>query len=167
MSKDYSVSSILFPSLNSNLDGISADIFLRGCKAPHCPGCHNTELQNFVENNKSLEDIISSLKPHSEGFSVITIMGGEPLDSNHDMLLKLLTNLRLEFPEKKLALYTGYGLSTVIEMSKDILEQLDYIKCGRYDETNRAPFGSFLATKNQIMYQKLRGCWSIQYQYQD
>ena len=157
----FSVSSILFPSLNSNLDGISIDIFFRGCSRL-CPGCHNKELQEFVEPTVSEEHIVESLKQHRNKYSVITLMGGEPMDIHKEKLMLLLQILHREFPEKKLSIYTSVDFKNV---DAEILQLLDYIKCGFYDETNRTPTGEFLASKNQIMYKKEEGKWNIQYSY--
>ena len=42
----YDVSSILYPSFNSALDGMSTDIYFQGCKFS-CEGCHNPALKGF------------------------------------------------------------------------------------------------------------------------
>ena len=157
----FSVSSVLFPSFNSNLDGISIDIFFRGCSRL-CPGCHNKELQEFVEPTVSIECIKKSLNSYRDKYSVITLMGGEPMDVPKDRLLYLLKVLHTEFPEKKLSMYTSVDFKRV---DVEILQLLDYIKCGFYDETSRTPTGEFLASKNQIMYKKKEGEWNIQYSY--
>lgn len=162
--KTHSIQSILYPSLNSNLDGISADIFFRGCRPPYCEGCHNLELQRFEKPNKSTEDIINSLKPYVDSLYVVTLMGGEPLDRSHKLLLELIVELKQQFSDIKVAVYTGYNLSQV---PLEILEHIDYVKCGQYQGQNKTPFGSFLASKNQIMYQKSKDTWYIQWECQD
>ncbi|MDV7400107.1 hypothetical protein RZS08_52310, partial [Arthrospira platensis SPKY1] len=55
----FSIKSAEYPSGNSNLDGISLDIFFYGCNRPegHCPGCYNRELWKFIQPNKSWEQL--------------------------------------------------------------------------------------------------------------
>ncbi len=158
----YSIQSILYPSLNSNLDGISADIFFKGCKAPHCQGCHNDELKTFCEPDKSLDDIISALKMYNGQFQVVTLMGGEPLDQNLDSIKTLLIELRTQFPQVKLSVFTKYQLEQV---DREILALLNYVKCGRYCQDLKTPFGSFLASQNQVMYHNPKGTWTPQWKY--
>ena len=159
----YSVSSILFPSLNSSLDGISIDIFFKGC-THHCPGCHNLELQEFSEPTTSVDSIIETLNCHKKKYSIITLMGGEPTDVPEKNLIFLIKTLREKFPDKKISMYTALSFDSV---STEILRLLDYVKCGFYNQQDKTPHGEFLASKNQIMYKKINEEWTIQYSYKD
>lgn len=159
MTKTYRVASILYPSGNSSLDSISTDIFFYGC-SNNCKGCHNLELQQFKQPNLSLEDILSTVKL-ADRANIVTLMGGEPLQQDKDSILVLIE--QLHNMGKKVAVYTGYDMD---EVDKDILDNIEYIKVGKYDETNKAPYGFFLATKNQKMYKKTtEGDWKIQWEY--
>lgn len=143
-----SIASILFPSLNSSMAGISADIFFKGCKR-HCPGCHNLELQTFAEPNHSVEEILNLIEKHE--IKIITLMGGEPVDQPVDDILHLMKSIRDRFPSVKLSMYTGYELD---EIDTRILDFLDDIKTGAYREDLRNKMGSFLASSNQKYFQK-------------
>lgn len=142
----FSIQSIVFPSFNSNPDGISADLFFKGCKL-HCNGCHNKELQEFDSPNTSISDIISALETNK--VKILTLMGGEPLDVDKVLLLELLDSLKGEFPALQLSLFTGHELKDV---PIGLFSYLDYIKVGRYDNTKLNPHGSFLASSNQKFY---------------
>ena len=159
----YSVSSIVFPSLNSSLDGISIDIFFKGCKHL-CPGCHNPELQEFAPSTTHIDTIIKNLKTYEQKYSVITLMGGEPTDMSIIRLIHLLDTIRESFPDKRISMYTVLPFDKV---DAKVLERLDYVKCGFYDQNNRTPLGEFLSSKNQIMYKKVNREWTIQYSYKD
>lgn len=145
-SERFSIQSIVFPSFNSNPDGISADLFFKGCKI-HCKGCHNKELQEFGQLNTSVNDILRAVQKNN--VQILTLMGGEPLDIDIIVLIDLLRLLKTNVPALKISLFTGYALS---KLSISILQYLDYIKVGSYDETQLSPYGSFLASKNQKFY---------------
>lgn len=148
MEKTLSISSILFPSLNSSLRGISADVFFKGCKR-HCPGCHNLELQTFAEPNHSVEEILGLIEEHE--IKIITFLGGEPVDQPIEDFLHLLKSIYEKFPEVKMSMYTGYELE---EVDTRILDFLSDIKTGSYREDLRNKRGSFLASSNQKYFQK-------------
>lgn len=144
--KKYSVQSVVFPSMNSNPDGISADLFFKGCTL-HCKGCHNLELQRFSEPNTSILDIAQAI--HKNNVKILTLMGGEPLDVGVVLLCDLLRNLKKLFPTLKFGLFTGHELK---DLSHSLVEYLDYIKVGKFDCEQLNPKGSFLASKNQHFY---------------
>lgn len=144
--KKFSIQSIVYPSLNSNPDGISADLFFKGCNI-HCSGCHNKELQEFGAPNTSICNIIQAIE--NNGVKILTLMGGEPLDVDRLLLFELMKTLKRKFPELKISMFTGYKLKNV---PVGIFSYLDYIKVGRYDNTKLTPQGSFLASSNQKFY---------------
>lgn len=149
-SERLSIQSVVYPSLNSNPDGISADLFFKGCTL-HCKGCHNLELQSFSAPNTSIHTVIKAINKNN--VKILTLMGGEPLDVNILLLHELLKILKKTFPYLKISLYTGHELS---EVSPVLFGYLDYIKTGRYDCTQLNPKGSFLASKNQHFYKIMR-----------
>ena len=148
MKNTLSIASILFPSLNSSMAGISADIFFKGCKR-HCPGCHNLELQTFAEPNHSVEEILNLIEKYE--IKIITLMGGEPVDQPIENILHLMWSIHRRFPSVRLSMYTGYELD---EVDPRILDLLSDIKTGSYREDLRNKRGSFLASSNQKYFQK-------------
>lgn len=143
-----SIKNILYPSLNSSLDGISIDIFFYGCTLK-CKNCHNYEIQRFVPPNKSFEDIKTAITPYCTRAKVITILGGEPLDQPKTILVEFIEYLKKEFPALKISLYTGYT-----QVPPELLKSLDYVKLGNYRDDSRTPEGAFLASKNQVMLKR-------------
>lgn len=143
-----SISSVLWPSMNSSLSGLSMDIFFKGCKR-HCPGCHNLELQTFAEPNHSVSEILSLIE--NTKTKVVTFMGGEPMDQPIESFLYLIETIRENFPEVRMSMYTGYELD---EVDTRILDFLNDIKTGSYREDLRNKRGSFLASSNQKYFQK-------------
>lgn len=146
----FSVSSILYPSLNSSLEGISADVFFYGCTF-NCKDCHNKELQEFKQPNTSIEDFCKTVSQH--GVKIITFMGGEPLQQDRFSFLQLLSTLSQKFPQLQMNLYTGYELEHIPE---DIKSYFTAIKTGTYQASQRTAPRSFLASKNQKYYRQER-----------
>jgi len=115
--------------IDYNLKLKSLDIFLAGCKGPHCDGCQNQELWDF-NIGKPWWDWCDKLKSHIESGMVDNIMvyGGEPLDQDIDTLANLL-NWFTELTNKPIWLFTKYDLNKVpIVISK----YCRYIKTGEY-----------------------------------
>lgn len=136
----------------------SLDIYLAGCKGPHCSNCHNPESWDFdsgVPCTKSKLKQWTQFKFHSfpELIDNIFVMGGEPLDQPKEDLHFLLHFLARY--EKPIWLFTHYDL-TDIPFSTRIL--CDYIKTGRYDETKlnqpNLCYGIQLASGNQKVHKK-------------
>ena len=107
------------------------EIYLAGCIAPHCPGCHNPESWDFSAGTaltpNALKKLIASIEDAGELVKNIWIMGGEPLHQQKNELMKLLKSL--EKTDKDVWLFTRYQLEDV---DPDILEKLNFIKCGAY-----------------------------------
>jgi len=158
--KVFSVSSALYPSMNSSINETSLDIFFVGC-TNECKGCHNKELQTFIPSNKTWNQITTTIVLATKA-TVVTLLGGEPLQQDLQLIKKLL-----EFIHRigiKTCIYTGLDFEAV---PKDILSELDYLKTGFYDEDNLTPIGSFLASENQKMFQKVGDNWEVQWEYDE
>jgi organic radical activating enzyme len=130
------------------------DIYFSGCNPPHCKGCQNPELWEFVnENNyiKKFNDIEEKVKNFNILIENIMLFGGEPLDQNHDEFLDFLNKLKTL--NKKIWLFTRYNIDEVLE---DIKNLCNYIKCGRYlpelKTEDNTKYGIKLATSNQNIY---------------
>ncbi len=133
--------------------GISFNIYLSGCHG-YCEGCHSDHTWDFTSGSAlvphDLIDYMFTLSDYT--FDHICILGGEPLDQPIDDLVELLKLLKVNFPEKKLWLYTHFEKR---EVDKRILSCLDFLKTGKYEkslEPAKEQYGVFLASKNQRIY---------------
>jgi anaerobic ribonucleoside-triphosphate reductase activating protein len=137
----------------------SFDIYISGCKAPHCPGCHNPEGWDFNQGDEYThlyaEKIYDKMKGFYSLIENIMIFGGEPLDSPTDELVDMITFINVATDGKPVWLFTRYDIEDVPEKIKLVC---DYIKCGRYEEDkkieNYKQYGITLATSNQKIYKK-------------
>lgn len=153
--KIFSVQNLLFPSFSSNPDGISGDLLFKGCKR-HCKGCHNLELQEFAPPDTSVNDIIRAIKAND--IHILTLMGGEPLDQDIKALRYLICSVKDEVKGLKVSLYTGNEFE---EIPEEILELVDYVKTGRYDEDNLSNGDYFLASYNQRFYKRANSGFTL------
>lgn len=132
----------------------SFTIWFSGC-THRCKGCHNKELWNRDEH-KSIKvgDVYDIVHKCNIRYNVrdLVLLGGEPLQQDIDALLKLLVLCKKD--GMTIWLYTGYDFDDV---PCEILEHLDFIKCGKYDITKKQD--GFPASSNQILYKYSNNAW--------
>lgn len=137
-----------------SLSNKSFEIYLSGCKAPHCKNCHNPESWDFNAGREINFELIKKIKIKIKEFDSlidnIWVLGGEPLDQTTDDLLWLINHLNKT--NKKIWLWTGYDIS---KANQHIKESVDYIKCGKYIDNESkylTKYGFWLASSNQKIY---------------
>ena len=135
-----------------NLAFKAFEIYVSGCKAPHCKGCHNAELWMFnvgdcwnAEKGNALQSKAEEL--HLAGLADYAwILGGEPLDQNLDNLGDLIR--RMSHAGLKIVLWTHY-----YSIPEEIASLIDYVKVGPYIEGKESwiepVFGVKLANQEQ------------------
>jgi anaerobic ribonucleoside-triphosphate reductase activating protein len=137
----------------------SLEIYVSGCSAIlHCENCHNPESWDFnigeeYNYNYFAERIVPKVNEFPELVNNIFILGGEPLDQDHEELKKMFLDLKtLKIP---IWLFTRYNF---YEIPLIYLRLTDYIKCGRYIEElkveDKVQYDVHLATSNQNIYKK-------------
>lgn len=118
--------------LNYFLGRKCLEIYISGCKEPHCPGCHNPELQIFnLEDN--LEEYKEKIKIRIQTgmIDAVDILGGEPLDQPLDKLEELCLSIKSKY-NIDVWIWTKYDFSTACDIMKNFIDYVDYIKTGRY-----------------------------------
>lgn len=151
----------------SNGPGIGASIFTQGCPfSPHCKGCHNSSIWNFDGGkpftSKTIDTIIDLVKP--EYIKRLSILGGEPLVSkNLFPLAGLIESAHKARPDIDIIVYTGYTLQELQERRNKefyldwILNHIDFLIDGRYEEDKRDITLAFRGSRNQIIWD-MRDC---------
>lgn len=100
----------------SNGEGVGVALFVQGCHF-HCRGCFNPETWDFdggKEWNDKVKQTFMDLanKPY---IVRISILGGEPLcNENASEVATLIRELKTEYPDKCVWLYTGYDFDDII-----------------------------------------------------
>lgn len=134
--------------------GFRYAVFTQGCPH-HCKGCHNPQTHDFGggsidDTDRIFEDIMKN--PLLDG---VTFSGGEPF-CQCKALVQLAERIRA-CKERSLGImsYTGYTFEELIERSmtdsdcRALLESLDYLVDGRFEEDKRSLELKFRGSSNQ------------------
>lgn len=93
--------------------GVCVSLFLQGCPH-HCPGCHSESTWDpnggtKIEYDELLQEIKEAICANGI-MRNFALSGGDPLAPyNLPTSLKLLYDLKLEYPDLKIYLWTGYS----------------------------------------------------------
>lgn len=135
----------------ANGRGIRTSLFVQGC-AFACKGCFNSETWDF-EGGRAWDEKIENQflaltgKPHIAG---ATILGGEPLHpANVEGVTGLVKKLKAEYPEKDIWVYSGYCFEELQERKLEILEHIDVLVDGRFEEGRKDLTLRFRGSSNQ------------------
>lgn len=151
---------IYFDTGNSH--GISTTLFVSGC-SNYCYNCQNPQTwdcnygEKFTEKVK--EEIIDSLcNPH---ISFFVLSGGDPLyKTNIEDVLSLVKEVK-EKTDVKIIMYTGSTLEEILsegnEIKNDIINSIDYLVDGRYDEGLKTTKRELRGSLNQKCYMNQNG----------
>lgn len=111
----------------SNGLGVGVALFVQGCDLnPHCKNCFNQNTWSFDDGKKFTEATLATLfsfinKPYITRF---TLIGGEPLaDNNIGTVLNIIKDVKVNFPDKKVWIYTGRVFESIINDSSDAGEK--------------------------------------------
>ena len=158
----------------NNGEGLRVVLWLSGC-SHHCKGCQNP--QTWDENSGIEFDISAKNEIFEElskdYISGITFCGGDPLhESNLDNVLNLIEEIREQFPDKTIWLYTGYEYEEIMdyveqcdlsddygyqimmcnyeyETRQEIIKQCDVLVDGRYEDNKRDVLLHWRGSSNQ------------------
>ncbi len=143
----------------ANGPGIRVSLFVSGC-SHHCKGCFNPETWDEAYGQPytvaTEETILEFLKPNY--VSGLTLLGGEPMEPEHQKaLLPLLREVKQQYPEKSIWLYTGYRLDDEIlkymytnnSNTREILSLIDVMVDGRFIEEQKNLKLYFRGSENQ------------------
>lgn len=124
--------------------GVCVTFFVQGCDI-HCPGCHNQHTWDFEGGYEftydTIQTIIEALKANGVQRN-FCIMGGEPLHPKNQFLTNLIiTEVRKEYPNIKIYLWTGYSYDDLVakkeKLLQNILQNIDVIIDGPYIKEQR------------------------------
>lgn len=113
-----------------NLQHRALEIYVSGCRPPHCKGCHNPELWSFdvgVDcDSEELAKLTNKLRALKDAKLVdyVWVLGGEPQDQKEAELAALFRELSTVAPTM---LWTSYE-----EVKPALLPYVTYAKLGPY-----------------------------------
>lgn len=143
----------------ANGPGLRVSLFVSGC-THRCPGCFNEIAWDFNYGesftDETISYMLSLLEPaHIEG---LTLLGGEPFEpENQAALVRLLREVKQQYPKKSIWAFSGYLFDTQIlsgklgawDITKEILQYLDVIVDGPFVEAQKDLTLRFRGSSNQ------------------
>ena len=126
----------------NNGDGIRVVLWVAGCDH-HCKGCQNQQTWDYnsgIEfDDEAKKELIEALsKPYIKG---LTLSGGDPLCAADNNFFFFLCDLKRQFPDKDIWLYSGYTIEEILKdnnvLKSNILLLCDVLVDGRYIEKKR------------------------------
>ena len=139
----------------ANGPGVRVSIFVSGCHH-HCKGCFNEEAWDFNFGNnftsETIDEIIEAMKP--DYINGLSLLGGEPFELiNQQGLLPLIRKVKEIYPEKTIWAYSGFTYDELNDMkhkeTKEILNLIDVLVDGKFDEDLKDPYLYFRGSSNQ------------------
>lgn len=138
-----------------NGEGIRVSIFFSGCNF-RCENCFNSELWDFNYGapftSDTIGQILKSLEPNY--ISGLSILGGEPLHQDRNVLQKLLTAVKKAEPNKNIWLWTGYDFEEIPKDYRFIFDYIDVLVTGRYVDKLKDLTLKFRGSSNQKIWRK-------------
>ena len=125
----------------SNGPGLRAVLWVQGC-ALGCPACFNSQTHPFEGGEFiAVEDLIQRFVALKNTIEGITISGGEPLQQS-TALLALLQAIKQQTTLSVL-LFSGFtwGEIQAMPQTPTLLNCIDVLIAGRYDQTQRLGYG--------------------------
>ncbi|MBC6004998.1 MAG: anaerobic ribonucleoside-triphosphate reductase activating protein [Paeniclostridium sordellii] len=120
--------------------GITMSFWTQGCPH-HCKGCFNKETWNFEDGEEftqeDLKYIIESINKNNIKRD-LSILGGEPLcPENVEGVITLCKEFKRHYPEKLIYLWTGYTIENFDDIQKEILNYIDILIDGKFEEDRK------------------------------
>lgn len=143
----------------ANGPGVRVSLFVSGC-THHCPGCFNEEAWDFGYGEPFtqavIDNILNMLKPsYVKG---LTLLGGEPFEpQNQPDIVKLLRQVKSQYPEKSIWAFSGYLFDRDIlagrlgpwEITEEFLSYLDVLVDGPFVMAKKDMSLRFRGSSNQ------------------
>lgn len=132
-------SKIKINDIVNSSNGINLSIWTQGCPH-HCKGCFNKETWGYdsgIEfNYKTLDYIFENIDKYIK--RNLSILGGEPLcPVNVEGVYQLCKEFKAKYPNKKIYLWTGYSIENFNNSQKKVLDYIDILIDGKFEEDKK------------------------------
>lgn len=141
-----------------NGDGLRVVLFLSHCDHK-CKNCQNPQTwdknSGIPFDDDAKRELFEALsKSHIQG---ITFSGGDPLSViNRYEVLKLIAEIKSEFPNKDIWVYTGYLLEEVANLEG--FSNIDVLVDGKFKEELSVPSPKWVGSSNQRIHRLSKEC---------
>jgi anaerobic ribonucleoside-triphosphate reductase activating protein len=149
----------IFTADAANGLGIRVSLFVSGC-TNRCKGCFQPETWDFSYGEPYTDETEDFLIKELalDYYDGLTILGGEPFEpSNQEVLIGLIRRVKKELPNKNIWMYTGFtyekdltpGGCRYTEVTDEILDSVDILVDGRFEEDRKNIMLKFRGSENQ------------------
>jgi len=139
-----------------NGPGTRCTLFVSGCEH-QCRGCYNKStwrLDNGHAFTQEMEDrIINDLNDTRIKRRGLSLSGGDPLHpANLTSVLKLINRIKTECVGKDIWLWSGYVLAELTEQQQQIVDLIDVLVDGKFEQEKRDPSLVWKGSENQVIH---------------
>jgi anaerobic ribonucleoside-triphosphate reductase activating protein len=147
---------VYYPVDVVNGEGTRCTLFVSGCEH-QCKGCYNQPTWRVDSGHlftKELEDqIIADLNDTRIKRRGLSLSGGDPLHpANVESILALVKRVKQECPDKDIWLWTGYTLKSLSPKQRAIVQQVDVLIDGKFEQDKKDLTLKWRGSSNQIIY---------------
>ncbi|MGL1206754.1 anaerobic ribonucleoside-triphosphate reductase-activating protein [Vibrio parahaemolyticus] len=143
-----------------NGEGTRCTLFVSGCEH-QCRGCYNQSTWSPDSGHpftQELEDqIIADLQDTRIKRRGLSISGGDPLHpANISAIYQLVSRVKAECPDKDIWLWTGYVIDELTSEQKTIVDMIDVLIDGKFEQDKYDPELLWRGSSNQIIHRFTR-----------
>ena len=139
-----------------NGPGTRCTLFVSGC-VHQCRGCYNQSTWRLDAGHvftQEMEDkIIADLNDSRIKRRGLSLSGGDPLHpANVPAILKLVKRVAAECQGKDIWLWTGYRTAELSDAQKAVLEYVDVVVDGKFEQSLHDPELVWRGSSNQVIH---------------
>lgn len=145
-----------FPVDVINGPGTRATLFVSGCEH-QCRGCYNQSTWNPCHGHEfdlqMQQQVIDDLNDTRIKRRGLSLSGGDPLfPENLSAVLALVKRVKQECIDKDIWLWTGYLLDELSPEQQQIIEYVDVLVDGKFEQELADPSLVFRGSSNQLIH---------------
>ncbi|MFC1235479.1 anaerobic ribonucleoside-triphosphate reductase-activating protein [Vibrio sp. F74] len=139
-----------------NGPGTRASLFVSGCNH-QCKGCYNqatwSPSSGHPFTDLMQDQVINDLNDTRIKRRGLSLSGGDPLHpENLDTVLHLVKRVRTECIGKDIWLWTGYLISELNDKQQQIIDLIDVLVDGKFEQDQADPALLWRGSANQIIH---------------
>lgn len=136
-----------------NGPGTRCTLFVSGCEH-QCRGCYNQSTWSLTSGHpfdQAMEDrLIADLNDTTIRRRGLSLSGGDPLHPhNLDAVLRLVSRVKTECPNKDIWMWTGYELANLTAEQQAVIAYIDVLIDGPFIESLADPSLVWRGSSNQ------------------
>ncbi len=133
--------------------GNRCTLFVSGCEH-QCPNCYNPSTwsphSGHLFTNELFEQILTDLADTRIPRHGLSLTGGDPLlPANCSEIERLARTVKKRLPEKNIWLWTGYTMERLSKAQRSVLQYVDVLIDGTFEQALADPGLPFRGSSNQ------------------